>query len=134
MKVEVLNTRDKRIISDVAALVRKLNREVRPGPGTVNVVLVDDLRMRELNRRFLKRNRPTDVLAFPLAGQTPGRGSPLLGEVYLSRDRAREQANRYGVKYRNEVRRLVLHGVLHLLGMKHAEMERLYERLLGEAE
>jgi probable rRNA maturation factor len=134
MKVEVLNTRDRRIIGDVAALVRRLNREVRPGPGTVNVVLVDDARMRELNRRFLKRNRPTDVLAFPLAGQSPGRGSPLVGEVYVSRDRARKQAKQYGVKYRDEVRRLALHGILHLLGLKHEEMERLYGRFLGKAE
>jgi len=133
MKVEVLNTRDRCIIRDAEALVRRLNREVSPGPGTVNVVLVDDSRMRELNHRFLRRDRPTDVLAFPLKLREPGGPRGLLGEVYVSRDRAREQAKRYAVKYHDEVRRLVLHGILHLLGLKHAEMERLYGRLLGEA-
>lgn len=132
MKVEVLNTADRRIIKDVAALVRRLNREVRPEPGTVNVVLVDDTTIRGLNRRFLKRNRPTDVLAFPMRDREAGGTKGLLGEVYVSRDRARNQAKQYGVRYHDEVRRLVLHGILHLLGLKHAEMERLYEWILGK--
>lgn len=133
MRAEVLNTRDRRVVADVRTLVRGLNREIKPGRCTVNVVLVDDARIQELNRRFLRRNRATDVLAFPLAAREPGGPRGLLGEVYVSRDRAREQAKRYVVKYHDEVRRLVLHGILHLLGLKHAEMERLYGRLLGEA-
>lgn len=132
MKVEVLNTRDHHIIEDVGALVRKLNRELEPGPDTVNVVLVDDTTIRGLNRRFLKRNRPTDVLAFPMGDREAGGTRGLLGEVYVSRDRARCQAKQYGVKYHDEIRRLVLHGILHLLGLKHAEMERLYEWMLGK--
>jgi probable rRNA maturation factor len=132
MKAEVLNTCDRRIAKDVAALVRELNPKLMPGPCTVSVVLVDDAKIRELNRRFLRRDRPTDVLAFPMPERVAGGTEGLLGEVYVSRDRAREQAKHYGVKYHDEVRRLVLHGILHLLGLKHAEMESLYERMLGK--
>ena len=59
MKAEVLNTCDRRIAKDVAALVRELNMYLMPGPCTVSVVLVDDAKIRELNRRFLRRDRPT---------------------------------------------------------------------------
>ena len=80
--------------------------------GSCNVVLVGDGAIRDLNRRFLKRDHPTDVLAFPLGDG----GEGIWGEVYVSEDRAREQAARYGVSFREELARLVVHGVLHLMG------------------
>ena len=56
-----------------------------------------------------------------------------LGEVYVSRDQSRLQAREYGLSYHDEVKRLILHGVLHLLGLSHREMEPYYRRFLERA-
>ena len=130
MRLELLNTRDRRIRSDLAALLRRLGR-ARPLPdAVVSIVMVGDRRMTELNTRYRRRRRTTDVLAFPLGHRDPSSRRRLLGEVYVSRDRARAQGREYGTGYHGEVRRLALHGLLHLLGLGHGEMERLYAALL----
>jgi rRNA maturation RNase YbeY len=99
-----------RRIKRLAELV--LGSEGGREPGEVNIVLCDDDRLQELNRRFLGHDYPTDVVAFPL-GDGP---DALDGEVYVSLDRAEEQARTVGVSFENEVCRLVVHGLLHLLG------------------
>lgn len=77
-----------------------------------------------MNRRFRERHAPTDVLAFDFEEED------FLGEVYISLDRAREQAKEYGVDEKEELRRLVVHGLLHLLGYNHEEMTPLIELYL----
>jgi len=94
-------------------VIGALRRE-RVTPGTaVSIVLVDDPTIRRLNRRFLGKDRPTDVLSFPLAdvgGRARERGrhpsnNPhrLLGEIVISIDRARHQAKVAGHLLRTEV-------------------------------
>jgi probable rRNA maturation factor len=83
----------------------------------VGIVLVRDAVIAELNARFLGRRRPTDVLAFPAAtAGWPAEEPAWLGEVVVSVDRAREQARERGLAPPAELRRLVVHGVLHLCG------------------
>ena len=134
MKVVVLNCRDRHIIDDMDRLARRISRSIAPKRTSVNLVLVNDRRIQELNRRYLRRNRPTDVLAFPLEPVLPkailSRNTKLLGEVYVSREQARRQAKAAGISYYAEVRRLALHGILHLLGFNHREMEPVYGRYL----
>lgn len=67
--------------------------------------------MRRINRRFLKHDKSTDVIAFPLED-----GFGMDGELYINLDRARSQAQGAGVPFREEVLRLLIHGTLHLLG------------------
>ena len=75
------------------------------------MVFIDSRRCRALNRRYLAHDWVTDVISFPLAPE------PVIeGEVYVNLDRARTQADQLGLPYGNEVLRLVVHGVLHLLG------------------
>jgi len=95
-------------------LSRRVLTENRTAPMEVTVVLVDDASIADLNQRFLGRDRPTDVLAFDL-GQTPP-CSTAQGEVYVSVDRAHQQAKVYQVPLAEEVARLVIHGLLHLSG------------------
>jgi rRNA maturation RNase YbeY len=77
----------------------------------VSVVFIDSRRSRTLNRQYLGHDWVTDVISFPLAKD------PVIdGEVYVNLDRARTQADQLGLSYGNEVLRLVVHGVLHLLG------------------
>jgi probable rRNA maturation factor len=77
----------------------------------LTVVFVDDRISRRLHRRWFGQDTSTDVMAFPL-----GTGETLEGEIYVNGARARRQARRFGVSYREEVLRLVVHGTLHLAG------------------
>ena len=115
----------------------------------LSLVLVSDRRMRSLNRRYRKKDRTTDVLAFPMhecrggqPGQRPGQSVPrpskregvnpsptvappmLLGDVVISMPTAKRQAAELGHSLRDEVSRLLVHGVLHLLGYDHERSER----------
>jgi probable rRNA maturation factor len=130
LKPSIYGTQDSRLRADVRRFCRLLTKDFNPDAATVNVVFVSDRRIHELNRQFLKRDRPTNVISFNY-DQPCLPGEPrLLGEVYVSRDRARAQAREYGVTYASELRRLVLHGLLHLLGLTHREMEPLYRKYL----
>ena len=88
--------------------------------GTIDLSFVGDKKIRELNKKFRQQDKPTDVLSFNYDGK-------ILGDVIISRATPRRNAQRYGVTYADEVKRLVVHGALHVLGydhgreMKHAE-------------
>ena len=92
------------------------------------MLLTGDDRLHELNRRFLDKDRPTDVLSFPDGDELPS-GRTLLGEVVISLDAVRRQADALGHDEVREISELVLHGTLHLLGYDHerdqGEMNRL---------
>lgn len=131
MRIEVFGTRSPNLAAAVRRLGRRVGAAFRLRRARVNVIFVDNQTIRFLNRRFLGRNRPTDVLAFP-AAEVPGvgRAETVFGEVYVSREQAGIQAREWGVTRRNELLRLVLHGLLHLCGLKHREMTRHEARLL----
>jgi rRNA maturation RNase YbeY len=82
----------------------------------VSVALLADEDMRELNRRYLGKDVPTDVIAFAL-----GEGGDLVGDVYVGVEQARRQAEELGLAVEEELARLVIHGVLHVLGHDHPE-------------
>jgi probable rRNA maturation factor len=84
--------------------------------GEVHCVLAGDPELAELNERYRSRQGPTDVLAFPY---DPATSDGILGDVYVSLDRAREQAARVGEPVAREVWRLFVHGALHLAGWTH---------------
>ncbi len=89
-------------------------------PSEVHILVTDDRRIRELNRQYRQMDEPTDVLSFPDGEELPN-GLILLGQLVISRDMARAQAERAGHEEIRELEELVLHGVLHLLGYDHAE-------------
>ena len=80
---------------------------------SVNVILCSDYTIRKLNRKYRKVDRTTDVLSFPFEE------NDFLGEIYISLKRAKVQSNRYAVSYAEEVGRLFIHGLFHLLGYDH---------------
>ena len=96
------------------ALKRVLRKE--RANKDLNVVFVNNGYIQDLNKKFLKRDYPTDVLAFE--GEYD-----LLGEVYISKDQTLINSREYGVSLKGEFYRLALHGLLHLLGYSHKEME-----------
>jgi probable rRNA maturation factor len=90
--------------------------------GEVALALVSDGTVRTFNRRYRRKNAPTDVLSFP-AGDGPAPSArgvmPLLGDIVIATGVARRQARDAGHPYQTELRVLALHGLLHLLGYDH---------------
>jgi probable rRNA maturation factor len=114
------------------AFARKLSTRVTSGrPFTC--VISDDAELRRLNQHFLAHDYPTDVLSFPSHASVGD-----LGDMAISAERAEAQALEFGHGRVDEVRILMLHGVLHLSGMDHekdrgamAEAERKWREALG---
>jgi len=118
-----------------------LDAEGVGGDVEMSMLFVDEPAMAELNRRFLGSEGPTDVLAFPIdedvieAGRSPDSGGPgpgtlaqeasevpiVLGDVVLCPSVAQRQAPEHAGTYHDEMALLVVHGILHLLGMDHAD-------------
>jgi probable rRNA maturation factor len=90
----------------------------------LSLLLVSDPQIRALNRRYRGKDRATDVLSFPMHGRRrPARGPWLLGDVVISVDTARRQAAAGGERLVHTAERLLVHGVLHLLGYDHEVSE-----------
>lgn len=87
--------------------------------GEVSVLLTTDEQLRSLNRRFRRKDRPTDVLSFPPAALLGG--EPQGGDLAISVDTAKAQAASLGHSLLEEVKILMLHGLLHLAGFDHEQ-------------
>ena len=86
----------------------------------LSVVLVDDVEIRELNLRYLERDRATNVISFPMQeGEWGGLNPFLLGDVVISVDTAFRDATEGGVSLESELYFLLIHGILHLTGYNH---------------
>ena len=92
-------------------LIRNVLQEEKVQARELSIVFVDNKYIKKLNKRYLNHNALTDVMAFRLGGT-----QQIEGEVYVNLDRAKSQAKDYGVSFANEVGRLVVHGILHLVG------------------
>lgn len=100
---------------------RKLLGAVGEESSTLSISLVDDREIAILNRDHRGKDKPTDVLSFPL---DPSEEAPerLLGDIVISVDTAKRQAAEYDALLQNEVNRLLIHGILHVLGYDHEEL------------
>lgn len=91
--------------------------------GTIELSLVDDKTIHALNKKWRGKDQPTDVLSFKYNDEG------CLGDVIISTETARKNAKHFGVPYRAEVKRLVVHGVLHILGYGHGRRMRDAEKI-----
>jgi probable rRNA maturation factor len=122
----------------VAGLSRWLAR-VAPARarGVVHVAVVDDARVRALNRRYRRRNAATDVLSFAYTAEgfarRPAKArrdtDQVLGDIVIARGVARRQARAAGHDEQTELRMLALHGLLHLLGYDHHQDDGMMARV-----
>jgi len=122
----------------IQKLVTYIIESERLTPDTIlNIVFTDNTYIHELNKRFLDRDRPTDVLSFNLHTEYLPSELQILGDVYISVEKALEQAEDLKVKLQDELERLVAHGILHLIGYEHNDpkqqekMEALTEKYLA---
>jgi probable rRNA maturation factor len=119
----------------LVATARRLMAAVGEPGAALSLTLIADAGMQALNRDYRGKDTPTDVLSFPLAGPDASRKGParterLLGDVVISVDTARRQAADYDGTLQREVYRLLIHGLLHLVGHDHvrAAERRVMER------
>ncbi len=128
----------------VSFATRVLAEEGYPGETEMAVYLVDAIEMAGYNKRFMDRNGPTDVLAFPTEALVPGSapralpGEPPLniGDVFLCPVEVARRAGEQNIAYDHYLHLLLVHGMLHLLGYEHEDdaaaeaMERREDELL----
>ncbi|HPI94503.1 MAG TPA: rRNA maturation RNase YbeY [Deltaproteobacteria bacterium] len=104
----------------------------------LSVLLIDDARIRELNREYLGRDRPTNVISFPQQEGDGPEGNHL-GDVVISLERAAQEAEDAGMETTMRLRQLLVHGICHLCGYDHedvsdettAKMEAAEQRVLS---
>jgi rRNA maturation RNase YbeY len=82
--------------------------------GQLNYVFCSDSYLQQLNKKFLSHNYKTDILTFPTL-DTP---NSISGEIYISVERAKVNATRFKESFKQELRRLIFHGALHLCGYR----------------
>jgi len=125
--------------------LRRVKNELGLGEASLTVCLVSDAEIARMNQTFRKKKGPTDVLSFPAVARGKPRrpaseGGPYkegageyLGDIAIAPSTARRYAKKNGRKIADEIRVLMLHGVLHLMGYDHetdrGEMERVERKL-----
>jgi len=138
--VQAKGVRRPRWAAGFSSFLRGALGEMRVRNWEVSVLLCNDAVMKDLNRRYRGRNESTDVLSFRQAdGGTQGHAGTA-GDIVISLDTLRRNAAAMGVSEEEELKRLGVHGLLHLAGMDHgpgkggamlALQERIVERLAG---
>lgn len=95
--------------------------------GKIDLSFVDDKTIRGLNKKFRRKDKPTDVLSFSYDGDK------ILGDVIISRATAERNAEKFGAAYKAEVKRLVIHGALHVLGYDHGRAMSRAEKIYSQS-
>jgi len=86
----------------------------------LSLLFVNDLQIQAFNQRYLRRDKPTNVLAFPMReGEFSTLHPHLLGDLVISVETAKRQSNRFGLDGMEMVILLMVHGILHLIGYEH---------------
>jgi probable rRNA maturation factor len=105
--------------------------------ASITIIVTDDAYMRKINREFRGHDEPTDVISFsnrenpfPAIDDT----SEEIGDVYISLERADRQAAEYRVSLNDEIKRLIVHGFLHLVGYDHERSDEDEELMLRKEE
>lgn len=113
-------------ISVMKRYLKKCLKEENVKNGAFNVILTDNEKIQEINRKYRNIDKVTDVISFALEDEKKERifsNKRVLGDIYISVDKAKEQAEEYNHSLERELSFLAVHGLLHLLGYDHMEKE-----------
>ena len=128
MEIEIFNETEENLEKELSEL-KKLLVNVAKDEGLenilFNVIIIDNSRIREINREYRNIDRETDVISFALEDDKTFNLEEfrVLGDIYISIDKAKSQALEYGHSFKRELSFLAIHGFLHLLGYDHMEKE-----------
>ena len=124
---ESLNDYEQIYLSLLEKTLKRLSLNFDP---YISVTIVDNDYIHEINRTYRHKDAPTDVISFAFLDDNPDRDAlfhsgkmVVLGEIYISSDKAKEQAVAYGHSLDRELKFLFVHGLLHLLGYDHMKEE-----------
>ena len=128
-KIEIFNTLDEEIkeLEEIEKLLEYACNYCKLKNVSFNVIIVDDEEIHKINKEYRSVDRPTDVISFALEDEKdmvldPHAGR-ILGDIYISIDRCRDQAKMYGHSFLRELAFLSVHGFLHLQGYDHMKEE-----------
>ncbi len=110
-------------IGDLEAVAIAVLKHENAPPGALTVVLTSDEMIRELNQRFARIDQATDVLAFSDGSLSPESGQIYFGDVTIALPIAKRQAKQANQTLAAELSLLTIHGVLHLLGHDHQDVD-----------
>ena len=142
MKVQIENKQKYHKISKtrICITLNRLLKCLNCQNKEVSISFVDDIVIHELNNQYLNRNKPTNVLSFPLQeGEFSEINPDILGDIVISTQTAARDAIKGGLTFDQEIDFLIIHGLLHLLGYNHEntskqetnEMQNMEKRLFN---
>ena len=124
---EIINELNKEIeeLKTVEELLNFVIKKEKLENCVFNIIIVDNEYIHKLNKEYRGVDRPTDVISFALEDHIDevNLDFRMLGDIYISLDKAIEQANEYGHSFLREICFLTVHGLLHLLGYDHMEKD-----------
>ena len=126
-KIEIFNTLDEEVkeLSEIEKLMNYACDYMKLDNVSFNIIIVDNNRIHEINKEYRGIDRPTDVISFALEDEKDmlldSEAGRILGDIYISLDKCREQAKEYGHSFLRELAFLSVHGFLHLQGYDHME-------------
>ncbi len=122
---EIINKVDENIdeVNELNGLLNYGLKYLKLNNVVFNIIIVDNETIHSINKEYRGVDRPTDVISFALEDDKSFVQIELriLGDIYISIDKAREQAKNYGHSLKREISFLTIHGLLHLLGYDHME-------------
>lgn len=101
------------------AYIEKIKNEILGKQYELSFAFVSKIKIKELNKKYRKKNEPTDILSFPLDKKS--------GEILICKEIAKKKSKDYGLTVNNYLPLLVIHGMLHLKGLKHGDKMEKYE-------
>ena len=126
MEDYIFNTTDEKIdFSEVDSVIKFACKHLNIENPLLNIVIVDNEKIREINKEYRNKDAVTDVISFAFeeVKDVNYEDVRFLGEIYISYERCKEQAKDYGHSVRREFCYLAVHGLLHLLGYDHMTEE-----------
>jgi rRNA maturation RNase YbeY len=122
--IEKFRLRDGKVIRKV---IGRIISDAGARSGKTDVILTNDQKVYEINNEFLGHDYYTDIITFDY-----NKGKLINGEIYISVDRVKDNAETFSVPFRSEIRRVIFHGFLHLCGYDDSTAEQ--KRKMGEME
>lgn len=124
--IEVFNETNEEIdIEEIEKLTDYLVKYMNVENAQFNVIFINNEKIREINKSYRGIDRETDVISFALEDEKTIRveNERILGDIYISVEKAKMQAEEYGHSFKREICFLTTHGFLHLLGYDHMKKE-----------
>ena len=113
MEITILNeTREKFKEDRLKSFIRKILKELKL-KGNLTILFCGDYYCKKMNKKFLKRKGSTDVISFPL------NENGYIGDILINLGKVKRQAKRIGISFDEELKRILIHGILHLSGYDH---------------